>query len=45
MNVFGEFHGREDMSTQGKLGDSRGKPKFDELAKIKKDAKQLATSL
>ena len=43
--VVGEFHGREDMSTQGKLGDIRGKPTLDELAKIKKDAKQIAKSL
>ena len=30
---------------KGKLGDIKGKPTLDELAKIKKDAKQLATSL
>lgn len=40
-----EFHGREDLSTQGKLGDIRGKPTADELAKIKKDAQQIAKSL
>jgi len=45
MYVVGEFHRREDMSTQGKLGDIRGKPTLNELAKIKKDAKQIATSL
>jgi flavodoxin len=43
--IVGEFHDREDMSTQGKLGDIRGKPTLDELAKIKKDAKQIAKSL
>lgn len=43
--VVGELHGRKDMSTQGKLGDIRGKPTLDELAKIKKDAQQIATSL
>ena len=43
--VIGEFHGREDMSTQGKLGDIRGKPTLDELAKIKKDAQQIAKSI
>ena len=43
--VVGEFHGREDMSTQGKLGDIRGKPTLDELAKIKKDAQQISKSL
>jgi flavodoxin len=43
--VVGEFHGREDMSIQGKLGDIRGKPTLDELAKIKKDAHQIAKNL
>ena len=36
-----EFHGREDLSTQGVLGDIRGKPTTEELAKIKKKAQQL----
>ena len=39
--VPSEFHGREDLSTQGVLGDIRGKPTADELAKIKKRAQQL----
>ena len=43
--VLSEFHGREDMSTRGRLGDIRGKPTVDELAKIKKDAQQIAKSL
>jgi flavodoxin len=43
--VVGEFHGREDMSTLGRLGDIRGKPTADDLAKIKKDAQQIAISL
>ena len=43
--VPSEFHGREDMSTQGRLGDIRGKPTADELAKIKKDAQQIAKGL
>ena len=33
--VLSEFHGREDFSTQGRLGDIRGKPMVEELAKIK----------
>jgi len=40
--VLGEFHGREDLCTLGRMGDIRGKPTLDELAKIKKDAAQLA---
>ena len=43
--VPGEFHGREDLSTQGKLGDLRGKPTAEDLAKIKKNAQQLAERL
>jgi flavodoxin len=40
--VPSEFHGREDLSTQGMLGDIRGKPTSDDLAKIKKKAQVLA---
>jgi len=43
--VPSEFHEREDMSTQGRLGDIRGKPKTGEVDKIKKDAQQIANSL
>ena len=39
--VPSEFHGREDLSMQGMLGDIRGKPTKEELDKIKKKAKQL----
>jgi len=40
--VPSEFHGREDLSTKGKLGDIRGKPTNQELTKIKNKAMQLA---
>jgi flavodoxin len=43
--VLCEFHGREDLSTLGMLGDIRGKPTVEDLAKIKKDAQQIAKSL
>lgn len=43
--IVGEFHGREDLSTQGKLGDIRGKPSEKALAKIKKNAQHLSKSL
>jgi flavodoxin len=43
--VPSEFHGRVDLSTQGRLGDIRGKPNADELAKIKEDAAKIAKSL
>jgi flavodoxin len=43
--TVGEFHGRLDMSTLGKLGDIRGKPTPEDLAKIKMDAQQIAMSI
>jgi hypothetical protein len=33
------------LSTQGKLGDIKGKPKVEDLAKIKKKAELLAKSM
>jgi flavodoxin len=43
--VVGEFHGRLDMSTLGRLGDIRGKPSAEDLAKIIKDAEQIGKRL
>jgi len=43
--IIGEFHGREDMSTLGRLGDIRGKPTVEDLGKIKKDAEKISKSL
>jgi flavodoxin len=43
--VPSEFHGREDLNTKGRLGDIRGKPTAEDLAKIKKDAEQIAKSV
>jgi flavodoxin len=43
--VVGEFHGNLDNSTVGKLGDIRGKPTPEELAKLKETAKQIAKQL
>jgi flavodoxin len=40
--IVSEFHGSEENSTKGKLGDIRGKPTVADLLKIKEDAKQLA---
>jgi flavorubredoxin len=45
MYVLCEFVGREDLSTQGRMGDIRGKPTAEELAKVKSDAQQLAQRL
>lgn len=43
--IVGEFHGREDKSTLGRLGDIRGKPTADDLAKVKRNAEQIAKEL
>jgi flavodoxin len=43
--IVGEFHGREDNSTLGRLGDIRGKPTAEDLAKVKMDSEQIAKSL
>jgi flavodoxin len=40
--VLSEFHGREDYSTKGRMGDIRGKPTKEELLKVKKDAENIA---
>jgi multimeric flavodoxin WrbA len=42
--VVGEFHGREDASTQGRLGDIRGRPNAEDLDRIRKDAEALLDS-
>jgi len=39
--VIGEFHGSEENSTQGRLGDIRGRPSEEDLKKIKQDAAKL----
>ncbi len=43
--VVGEFHGKEDNSTQGRLGDIRGKPTREELEKIREDTIRLISRL
>jgi hypothetical protein len=43
--VVGEFHGREEASTQGRLGDIRGRPNANDLARVRADAAQLARRL
>jgi hypothetical protein len=39
--IVGEFHGNEEHSTRGRLGDVRGKPTAEELRKIKEDTVRL----
>jgi flavodoxin len=43
--ILGEFRGNVDNSTQGKMGDIRGKPTVEDLIKIKEDATNLALTL
>ena len=39
--VVGEFHGSEEASTKGKLGDIRGRPHEEDLRNVKQDARRL----
>lgn len=43
--ILGEFHGNVENSTQGKMGDVRGKPSAEDLLKIMQDATLLALKL
>ena len=43
--VLSEFHGSEENSTKGKMGDIRGKPNKKDLRKIKKKAQTIASQL
>jgi len=45
MVVLSEFHGSEERSTKGRMGDIRGKPTEEDLQKIRMDAKKLASTL
>jgi len=42
--VVGEFHGYEDGSTKGKLGDIRGRPNQQDLDNIARDVNELLNS-
>jgi len=43
--VVGEFHGSEEASTLGRLGDIRGRPNAEDLSKVKQDVTQLLQRL
>ena len=43
--VVGEFHGSFEESTQGKLGDIRGRPNAEDLRKVKADVTRLINSM
>jgi multimeric flavodoxin WrbA len=39
--IVGEFHGREEASTQGRLGDIRGLPSEADLKKVRRDTTEM----
>lgn len=39
--ILGEFHGSEERSTKGRMGDIRGRPNKEDLEKVKRDAANL----
>jgi flavodoxin len=39
--IVGEFHGREDLSTLGKLGDIRGRPDSRDLQEVENNTRRL----
>jgi hypothetical protein len=43
--IIGEYHGKEDRSTMGPLGDIRGRPNARDLQKVEQDAIELLKSL
>jgi len=43
--IVGEFHGREDRSTKGRLGDIRGRPNREDLDKVENDVYRLIQSI
>jgi hypothetical protein len=43
--LVGEFHGKVEESTQGRLGDIRGRPNEEDLRKVKEDARRLADKI
>ncbi len=43
--IVGEFHGWEEGSTKGRLGDIRGRPNEEDLHKVKQDTVELAKKI
>lgn len=43
--ILGELHGREEISTKGKMGDIRGRPDKKDLKKVKRDVAYLLQRL
>jgi len=43
--ILGEFHGSEERSTKGRMGDIRGRPNEEDLKKVKQDAANLLLTI
>jgi hypothetical protein len=43
--ILSEFHGSEEMSTKGRMGDIRGMPSEADLKKVKQDATNLLIAI
>jgi hypothetical protein len=43
--VVGEFHGNDEASTQGRLGDIRGLPNEEDLERVKRDAMKIIDTI
>jgi hypothetical protein len=43
--VVGEYHGSEESSTKGRLGDIRGRPNGEDLRKVKQDTRRLVDEM
>jgi hypothetical protein len=43
--VVGEYHGSEEKSTKGRLGDIRGRPNEKDLRKVKQDTRRLVDEM
>jgi hypothetical protein len=43
--VVGEYHGSEEFSTLGRLGDIRGRPNAEDIRKVTADAARLARDM
>jgi len=44
-HVVGQFHGNEEANTKGPLGDIRGRPNAEDLARVREDAAHLARAM
>jgi len=44
-HVVGQFHGNEEANTQGPLGDIRGRPNAEDLARVREDARRLGQAM